>query len=131
MKGNSTIMKIVALLLYLIITKHYGISMRLVENNNNARSGENMCSSNTMSSTITTSSNAAAAAAKIGTDATPKASRKTDLRNKIKPSTTTGKSSSSKPNILVILFDDLGYHDLGEFSKTKRHLCHTPVMNGL
>ena len=132
MKGNSTIMKIVALLLCLIITKHYGISMRLVENNNNnACSGENMCSSNTMSSTITTSSNAAAAAAKIGTDATPKASQKTDLRNKIKPSTTNGKSSSSKPNILVILFDDLGYHDLGEFSKTKRHLCHTPVMNGL
>ena len=79
MKGNSTIMKIVALLLCLIITKHYGISMRLVENNNNnACSGENMCSSNTMSSTITTSSNAAGAAAKIGTDATPKASRKTD-----------------------------------------------------
>ena len=116
MKGNSTIMKIVALLLCLIITKHYGISMRLVENNNNnACSGENMCSSNTMSSTITTSSNAAA---KTGTDATPKASQKTDLRNKIKPSTTNGKSSSSKPNILVILFDDLGYHDLGEFSKT-------------
>ena len=89
MKGNCTIMKIVALLLCLIITKHYGISMRLVENNNNAYSGENMCSSNTMSSTITTSSNAAA---KTGTDATPKASQKTDLRNKIKPSTTNGKS---------------------------------------
>ena len=32
---------------------------------------------------------------------------------------------------MVVLFDDLGYHDLGEFSDTKRHLCHTPVMNNL
>ena len=40
-------------------------------------------------------------------------------------------SKKNQPHIVVVLFDDLGYHDLGEFSDTKRHLCHTPVMNNL
>ena len=110
-------MKIVALLLCLIITKHYGISMRLVENNNNANNDENMCSSNTMSSTITTSSNAAA---KTGTDATPK-DHKDYLRNKINHQLQM--VNRLVPNQHLKILSMTGYHDLGEFSN-KRHLCH-------
>ena len=106
------------------------ISMRLVENNSCSSNGNgNICSPNTVTSSSTTTSNSAGA--KTGTDATPKVSQNMGLRNKLKTSPTNGKSSNLTPHILVVLFDDLGYHDLGEFSDTKRHLCSTPVMNNL
>ena len=41
-------------------------------------------------------------------------------------------SSSPRPHIVVALFDDLGYHDLGAFQEdVKRHRCATPVMDHL
>ena len=91
--------------------------MRLVEDNSCSSSGNgNICSPNTLTSSSTTTPNSAGA--KTGTDKIPKVSQKTDLRNKLKTSPTNGKSSDLTPHILVVLFDDLGYHDLGEFSDT-------------
>ena len=44
---------------------------------------------------------------------------------------TASKSVPLRPNIILTLFDDLGYHDLGNYDNVARHQCKTPVMDHL
>jgi arylsulfatase A-like enzyme len=41
------------------------------------------------------------------------------------------KNGPMKPHIILTLFDDLGYHDLGNFDGFPRHQCKAPVMDHL
>ena len=90
------------------------------ENNNIADSSLSVKASSSTSTTTNTNNNN-----------NNGVNQNTNYRKKIHQQQTAAKSSDIKPHIVVILFDDLGYHDLGEFSDTKRHLCQTPVMNHL
>ena len=40
-------------------------------------------------------------------------------------------SAAKRPHIVLALFDDLGYHDLGKYDSISRHQCKTPVMDHL